>query len=328
MSVTRAGRRRSRRAVRRRVRDAGSSPAAARPRPACPARPRRSRATRSRPPCALEQDERRIDRRHLRLDQVDVADEARDPARIRLLVDLGRRRRPARARPWSITPMRSATVIASSWSCVTMTKVSPSRACSSISSNRVSSRSFRSSAASGSSSSSTRGRLASARASATRWRWPPESWSRLARAEAFELHQRQHLVDARRDLGLRQAVLLQAEGDVARDRQMREQRVALEHHVDRPPVRRHAGDVLAVEQDAALVGRLEAGEHAQQRGLAAAGRAEQREELALVDVERHAVDGGEAAEALGDAARSATSAAMRHAIIFGRGAKPARDRQC
>ena len=61
-----------------------------------------------------------------------------------------------------------------------------------------------------------------------------------------------------------------------------------------------ARDVLAVEQDAALVRRLEAGEQAQQRGLAAAGRAEQREELALEDVERQAVDRGDAAEALAD----------------------------
>ena len=59
---------------------------------------------------------------------------------------------------------------------------------------------------------------------------------------------------------------------------------------------------LAVEPDLALGRLLEAGEHAHQRGLAAAGRAEQREELALVDVERLVVDGDESAEALGDVA--------------------------
>ena len=42
--------------------------------------------------------------------------------------------------------------------------------------------------------------------------------------------------------------------------------------------------------------RLEAGQHAQQRGLAAARAAEQREELALEDVEADIVDGGEIAE--------------------------------
>ena len=36
-------------------------------------------------------------------------------------------------------------------------------------------------------------------------------------------------------------------------------------------------------QDAAVVGRFETGDHAQGRGLAAAGRPEQREELARLD---------------------------------------------
>src|SRR5690606_33106485 len=44
---------------------------------------------------------------------------------------------------------------------------------------------------------------------------------------------------------------------------------------------------------------LEAGQHAQQRGLAAAGRAEQRKELAFVDVQRQVVDRSEVAKTLG-----------------------------
>ena len=62
-----------------------------------------------------------------------------------------------------------------------------------------------SSAPSGSSRSSTFGCLAMARASATRCRWPPESWSRLALAELLHLHELQHLGDARLDLRLRHA---------------------------------------------------------------------------------------------------------------------------
>ncbi len=50
-------------------------------------------------------------------------------------------------------------------------------------------------------------------------------------------------------------------------------------------VGREVGQVLAVEQDAPGGRRLEAGEHAQQRGLAAARRAEQGEDLALGDVQ-------------------------------------------
>ena len=50
------------------------------------------------------------------------------------------------------------------------------------------------------------------------------------------------------------------------------------------------------------VGLLEAREHAQQRRLAAAGAAEDREQLAAQDVERNLVDRGDAAEVLGDLA--------------------------
>ena len=46
---------------------------------------------------------------------------------------------------------------------------------------------------------------------------------------------------------------------------------------------------------------LEAGDHAQQRGLAAARRTEEADELALLDVERDVVERREGAEALGDA---------------------------
>ena len=56
----------------------------------------------------------------------------------------------------------------------------------------------------------------------------------------------------------------------------------------------------AVDEDPALGRLFEAGEHAQQRGLAAARSAEQREEFALVDVERYIVDGGKWTELLGD----------------------------
>jgi hypothetical protein len=80
---------------------------------------------------------------------------------------------------------------------------------------------------------------------------------------------------------------------------VRKQRVGLEHHVDRALVRRDALERLAIEIKLALGRFLEACQHAQQRGLAAARRAEQGEELALVDVEREVVDGGEGTEPLG-----------------------------
>jgi hypothetical protein len=60
-------------------------------------------------------------------------------------------------------------------------------------------------------------------------------------------------------------------------------------------------DVPAVEQDFSLIRRLEAGEHPQQRGLAAAGRSEQGEKFPGADLKRQLVDRNKSAEALGHA---------------------------
>ena len=91
------------------------------------------------------------------------------------------RRRPAgdpncSSRPWLSTATRSAMDSASSWSWVTMSVVMPETRCSRFTSICMSSRRFLSSAAKGSSSSRIDGSIASARASATRCCWPPESW--------------------------------------------------------------------------------------------------------------------------------------------------------
>jgi hypothetical protein len=107
-------------------------------------------------------------------------------------------------------------------------------------------------------------------------------------------------VHALGDLGLGQAFALQAEGDVLPHREVREQRVALEHHVDRPLVGRQVRPGPAVQHDAARGRRLEARQHAQQRALAAARRAQQREDLALGDVQADVVDGLVAVEVLDD----------------------------
>ena len=77
------------------------------------------------------------------------------------------------------------------------------------------------------------------------------------------------------------ALHLERELDVLADRAVREQRQRLEHEAGRPPVRRQVVDPLAAQQDVAVAGRLHAGQHAQQRGLARARRADDGEELAL-----------------------------------------------
>src|SRR5262245_65916057 len=55
-------------------------------------------------------------------------------------------------------------------------------------------------------------------------------------------------------------------------------------------MRRHSDDIFTVQQYAAFGWRLEAGKHAQQGGLAAAGRTEQREKFILCYVERKSLD--------------------------------------
>jgi hypothetical protein len=66
---------------------------------------------------------------------------------------------------------------------------------------------------------------------------------------------------------------------------MREQCVALEDHTDIAQMRRHVRDVAVAHADAAGIDRHQSGDGAQQRGLAAARRAEQRDYLALPHLE-------------------------------------------
>ena len=100
---------------------------------------------------------------------------------------------------------------------------------------------------------------------------------------------------AARDLLHAQAVL-----DVLLHGHVRKERVVLEHGVDVARVGGQPGHVLAAQLDPALVGPLEAGDHAQGRRLARAGRAEHREELAPGDLEVDPVHGDHVAVALAE----------------------------
>ena len=70
---------------------------------------------------------------------------------------------------------------------------------------------------------------------------------------------------------------------------MRVERVVLEDHGDVAILRRIEIDHLVADADLAGGDILEAGHHAQQRRFAAAGRADQRDELAVLDVDIDAV---------------------------------------
>ena len=129
-----------------------------------------------------------------------------------------------------MTPMTSPTAKASSWSCVTSSAVVPlsfriTRTSCARRSRRSTSRLEK-----GSSSSSSRGCGASARASATRCCWPPDS-SCGARLAACARPTRSSIC-CTRWLRAPRGQPGDAEGHVVGHAQVREQRVVLEHHAD------------------------------------------------------------------------------------------------
>jgi hypothetical protein len=81
---------------------------------------------------------------------------------------------------------------------------------------------------------------------------------------------------------------------------VRKQRVALEHGTHRPVFGGAVREVVAVQENAPAIRQVEAGDHPQQRGLAATGGAEQREEFACLDREVDAIDGREIAKTARD----------------------------
>ena len=179
-----------------------------------------------------------------------------------------------------MTATVSASESASSWSWVTSSAVAPAARRASRTSARTCARRPASSASKGSSSRTRPGSGASARASATRCCWPPESWWGRRFAEAAEADQLQQLLDpAAAALGARQA-----EADVGGDVEVGEERPLLGDEADRPPLGGEVGARVAehplAEADRAAVGVLEAAEQPQQRRLAAAGGAEDRGQAA------------------------------------------------
>ncbi len=100
--------------------------------------------------------------------------------------------------------------------------------------------------------------------------------------------------------------------DVFQHRHVREQRIRLEHHADVALVGRAQRHVLAADQHAPARHRFESGNHPQRRRLAAARGAEQRDEFALRDLERHVVDGGHVAVFLGDAFEDDAACGIAH----------------
>ena len=92
----------------------------------------------------------------------------------------------------------------------------------------------------------------------------------------------------------------EAEIDVLGDRLVGKQRVILKHQADVPLIRRLGGDVLAADLDRSGGRSLEARDDAEQRRLAAAARADERNEFALAHVERDVLERADLVEGLAD----------------------------
>ncbi len=107
--------------------------------------------------------------------------------------------------------------------------------------------------------------------------------------QSFQPYRGQHGLDLAAQHRLWQLQLAQPIGDIVEDIEMRKDRIGLEHHVGGPQMWRYLIHGLAVHDDGAAVGRLEAGDHPQQGGLAAARWAQQREEFAALHLQADSI---------------------------------------
>ena len=187
----------------------------------------------------------------------------------------------------------------------------PSDCCSVRISRRISWRSCASRFDSGSSIRQTLVSAMIARPSATRCCWPPESCEGFRSSSAVRPSSCATRASRWSKLGRGFLSHLDPEQDVLAHAEMREQRVRLEHHRDAPLGRSETGDVAAVDHDPAFRRRVESGDHAQRRRLAAARGPEQDHQLARRGGEARPVDRPGAAPMLADA----FEAERAHAIV-------------
>ena len=107
---------------------------------------------------------------------------------------------------------------------------------------------------------------------------PAREMARLAVEKMTDLENLRDLGDLAAELLSRCTPHPQAVGDIVEHVHVGIERIALEHHGDVPFAGAHQVHPPLAEQDAAPGNLLEAGDHAQQRGLAAAARPQQGDE--------------------------------------------------
>ena len=135
-----------------------------------------------------------------------------------------------------------------------------------------------------------------------RWRCPPESWDGIAIAEPVQLHQLQKLIYFLPDYFLRRSQAAranpQAESDILEDRHVPKQRVVLKDKADPAVAEAGSRSVVVMNQDRAvvIVRDFDSRNDSQERGLAGAGRPEQRDQLAGFDLKAHVFERCEVAK--------------------------------
>ena len=125
----------------------------------------------------------------------------------------------------------------------------------------------------------------------------------FARPAFEQVHDVEHLRcghDLGFDLGAWQPAHLQRERQVLENGLLRVERVVLEHHGDVPVLGIEIVDQPVADVDVPAGHRNEAGNEIERRRLAAAGRADQSDELSVVDRQRNVVDGQDRAITLDD----------------------------
>ena len=104
---------------------------------------------------------------------------------------------------------------------------------------------------------------------------PARQLRRQPFGQVAHIDQLQQFVGLGMALCLVDALHLQRKGDIVAHAQMREQRIALEHHRGAAPGRGQGGNIAAIQQDGTFGHAFMAGDHPQRGGLAAARRAQQ-----------------------------------------------------
>jgi hypothetical protein len=127
---------------------------------------------------------------------------------------------------------------------------------------------------------------------------------RAPRQQVVEADAVRRRTDAPVDVARGDAPRPQREGDVVEDGEVGIERVVLKHHRHVAAGGRDVVDLAIADPNGAGVDRLESGEQPQQRGLAAAGGAEQHQAFAVGDVE---IDRSQ---------RVMGAEALRHALEF------------